>query len=160
MYFQWLISFIFGEDESESNSWRSQLRTIIDFTHVLVILGSIFTASVIFWNSDGFLQRDTIDITTSPSRHVDVIVIGAGFSGLGVSEILHTHGVKDFVLLEAKSSLGGRVQNARWGGITVGLGAGWIAGIDDEEDPNPLWEVAQGIQFEVHHDDYDQLIYR
>ena len=69
-----------------------------------------------------------------------VAVIGAGVAGLSAAKELQKHGV-DYVVLEARSRLGGRVHVAEHKGKRVHLGANWIhnASIDD----NPLLKLAQ-----------------
>ena len=91
---------------------------------------------------------------------VDVIVVGAGFSGLGTAKVLHDAGVGNIRVLEAKNGLGGRVQEKSFGGITVGMGAGWIHRIDNTEAENPIWQLAAASTLRVHLDDYDHLVYR
>ena len=45
----------------------------------------------------------------------DVIVIGAGVSGLSASTILAEAGIKDFVVLEASDRIGGRMHTIPFG---------------------------------------------
>ncbi len=54
-----------------------------------------------------------------------VIVIGAGFAGLGAANALRQAGV-DCVVLEARDRIGGRAHTERVGGVPVDLGCSWI----------------------------------
>ena len=63
---------------------------------------------------------------------VDVIVLGAGVSGLFAAAQLQQNGV-DYVVLEASNRIGGRIKSARLGNNTVELGALWMHG-----ENNPL----------------------
>ena len=54
-----------------------------------------------------------------------VIVIGAGFAGLGAANALRHAGV-DCVVLEARDRIGGRAHTERVGGVPVDLGCSWI----------------------------------
>ena len=60
----------------------------------------------------------------------DTIIVGGGLSGLLVARHLHNlAGVspaKTWQLLEARASLGGRLENADVGGHTIDLGAAWV----------------------------------
>jgi monooxygenase len=50
--------------------------------------------------------------------HLDVIVVGAGLSGLGVGRYLHTeHPSKSFAILEARAALGGTWDLFRYPGV-------------------------------------------
>lgn len=51
------------------------------------------------------------------------------------------NGIEDIVILEASDRIGGRVRNEKFGGVSVELGAGWIAGVGGKES-NPVWELA------------------
>ncbi|XP_071978400.1 peroxisomal N(1)-acetyl-spermine/spermidine oxidase-like [Engystomops pustulosus] len=69
-----------------------------------------------------------------------VVIIGAGFAGLGAATTLVKHGVKNLVLLEALDRAGGRVWTHKpFGTAALELGATWIHGQKD----NPLYQMAQ-----------------
>lgn len=60
---------------------------------------------------------------------VDVVVIGAGVSGLAAARLLTRHG-RSVVVLEARDRIGGRVVTDRSDGRVTDLGASWIHGVD------------------------------
>jgi CubicO group peptidase (beta-lactamase class C family)/monoamine oxidase len=69
----------------------------------------------------------------------DVIIIGAGMSGLSAANQLQENGIEDVLILEAQDRIGGRVWTDTLGeSIAVDLGASWIHG----ELGNPLTELA------------------
>jgi monoamine oxidase len=77
------------------------------------------------------------------SRRCDVLVIGAGASGLAAAGSLAA-GNKSVIVLEARDRIGGRVwTNRAWSDLPVDLGASWIHG----HQGNPLTELA--ARFEV-----------
>ncbi|KAL2325985.1 hypothetical protein Fmac_025043 [Flemingia macrophylla] len=43
--------------------------------------------------------------------------------------MLAENGVEDMVILEASNRVGGRIRKEHFGGVSVELGAGWIAGV-------------------------------
>jgi monoamine oxidase len=54
-----------------------------------------------------------------------VVVVGAGFAGLGAAAILAEAGV-DVTVLEARDRIGGRAHSVRVGAATVDVGAAWL----------------------------------
>jgi monoamine oxidase len=61
----------------------------------------------------------------SDARRVDVIVVGAGMSGLAAARTLRRQG-KKVVVLEARDRVGGRVKAGKLAGHTIDLGGMWV----------------------------------
>jgi monoamine oxidase len=60
-------------------------------------------------------------------RHVNVVVVGAGLSGLMAGRELEKRGIESFVVLEARERVGGRTLNMPiGGGHIVEVGGEWI----------------------------------
>ncbi|OSC43250.1 flavin monoamine oxidase family protein [Mycobacterium decipiens] len=58
---------------------------------------------------------------------LDVVVIGAGFSGLAAARALRQGGLRRMAVIEARDRVGGRVWNAEVAaGHTVEMGAAWV----------------------------------
>ncbi len=80
----------------------------------------------------------------APTQKTDVIVGGAGWSGISLSESLHRAKV-GFLILEASDRLGGRIHNRMFGKgrekYSIELRAQWINGIDF----NPVWAMAEKV---------------
>ncbi|KAJ3089804.1 hypothetical protein HK102_005470 [Quaeritorhiza haematococci] len=72
----------------------------------------------------------------SGKRSVEVIVIGAGISGLSAASFLKRYGV-DVLVLEARDRIGGRVWTDSSLSIPVDLGGSWIHGTTG----NPLVDI-------------------
>ncbi|NKY54305.1 FAD-dependent oxidoreductase [Nocardia vermiculata] len=82
-----------------------------------------------------------------------VVVVGAGFAGLGCAHALERFGF-DVQVVEARSRVGGRVWTRRIAGVPVELGASWIHGAER----NPMAALLRrsgGRGYEV---DYDNIV--
>ena len=63
-------------------------------------------------------------------EHLDVIVVGAGVSGVTAARLLSKAG-KRVVVLEARDRVGGRLHSVRADGRTTDMGGSWIHGTTD-----------------------------
>lgn len=68
------------------------------------------------------------------SRPGKVVVVGAGFAGIGAAERLLEAGC-DVEVLEARDRIGGRVETVSLGGYPADLGASWLRPSDNELYP-------------------------
>ncbi|XP_028784522.1 polyamine oxidase 1-like [Neltuma alba] len=93
----------------------------------------------------------------SPSRS-SVIIVGAGISGISAAKVLAENGIEDLVILEASDRIGGRIRKENFGGVSVELGAGWIAGVGGKES-NPVWELAAKSGLRTCFSDYSNARY-
>ncbi|KAK4476364.1 hypothetical protein RD792_015513 [Penstemon davidsonii] len=93
----------------------------------------------------------------NPTR-CSVIIIGAGISGITAAKVLAENGVEDVVILEAADRIGGRIRKEEFGGVTVELGAGWIAGVGGQLS-NPVWELARQSNLRTCLSDYSNARY-
>ncbi|KAL4600988.1 polyamine oxidase 1 [Castanea sativa] len=93
----------------------------------------------------------------SPSRS-SVIIVGAGVSGISAAKVLAENGIEDFMILEASDRIGGRIRKESFGGVSVELGAGWIAGVGGEKS-NPAWELANKSGLRTCFSDYSNARY-
>ena len=75
-----------------------------------------------------------------------VLILGAGLAGLGAARRLSQSGINDFLILEQRDQIGGRVQSTQFAGTTVELGPQWVFSVDQsvpEESQQPLWPLIQ-----------------
>lgn len=79
--------------------------------------------------------------TPEETTHADVIVVGAGVSGLTAARLLEAAG-QQVILLEARDRVGGRTHTERSDGWVTDMGASWIHGIDD----GPVHVAAQSFE--------------
>ncbi|GMJ01233.1 polyamine oxidase 1 [Hibiscus trionum] len=82
-----------------------------------------------------------------------VIIIGAGVSGISAAKVLAENGCADLLILEASDRIGGRIRKESFGGVSVELGAGWIAGVGGKAS-NPVWEIASKFGLRTCFSDY------
>ncbi|WP_116963742.1 flavin monoamine oxidase family protein [Fastidiosibacter lacustris] len=68
----------------------------------------------------------------------DVIVVGAGVSGLAAANNLMLNGF-DVLVVEARDRVGGRINSQAFAGVIVDLGASWIHGVQE----NPITRLAK-----------------
>jgi monoamine oxidase len=61
----------------------------------------------------------------NPTRTADVIIVGAGFSGLAAAKALRAAGVEPLVV-EARDRVGGRTCPGSIAGLTIDLGGMWV----------------------------------
>ena len=73
---------------------------------------------------------------TCPAYYdADVLILGAGMSGISAARSLYENGVDNFLILEARDRIGGRMRSEEFGGIRVELGEQWIYGFHMHQDP-------------------------
>ena len=93
-----------------------------------------------------------------------VIIIGAGMSGVSAAERLQENGINDILILEGSARVGGRVGSREFGGVRLALGATWIQGLDPASpELHPLYRLAKrcnnGSALRGIYEDGDSLTY-
>jgi len=87
------------------------------------------------------MRGGSMNAEDSTDKIYDVIVIGAGMSGITAADKLDSEGF-DVLVLEARDRTGGRTWTMYWdeAGIPVDMGAGWIHGNNPD---NPITQIAE-----------------
>ncbi|XP_022122534.1 peroxisomal N(1)-acetyl-spermine/spermidine oxidase [Pieris rapae] len=75
--------------------------------------------------------------TCDKKKH-NVVIIGAGMAGLAAANYLINNGMEDFIIIEARKRIGGRIISIPMKNHRVELGANWIHGVLG----NPIYELA------------------
>lgn len=84
----------------------------------------------------------------------DVIIIGAGWSGLGAAKTLKQRGITNFIVLEAHDYIGGRCKSTKiYDDVIYEEGTAYLTGIDE----NLVYEYGQeiGTEWVPHEYQYD-----
>ncbi len=128
-------------------------------------IASIGTASAIAL-SCGLIEEPLQTLTEEPDtvsneipqsdssvRRAEVLVIGAGMSGLAAARTLVGKGVS-VIVLEARDRIGGRTWTDSSLGLPLDLGASWIHGITG----NPITKLAKEFNADTIPTDYDNGI--
>jgi len=94
----------------------------------------------------GLSQCATIINTSSvsePKQH-KVLILGGGVAGVIAARTLHQNGIDDFLVVEARHELGGRMMSHTFANKTIEQGANWIQGTQTGNGPaNPIFELAK-----------------
>ncbi len=79
-----------------------------------------------------------------------VIVVGAGFAGLGAARTLHDTGL-DVIVLEARERIGGRANTVDVGDVRADMGAAWL----QQFPRNGLARRAEQLGLQLHRTTFD-----
>ena len=91
----------------------------------------------------------------------DILILGGGIAGISAAKTLSEKGLTDFIILEARDSIGGRMRQENIAaGVKVETGANWIQGVDPSQpELHPIFALAQECGgLEGVYSDYDSLI--
>ena len=83
---------------------------------------------------------------TCDNPDTEFLILGGGMSGISAGKTLHNGGYTNFIILEARDKVGGRLKAVDFAGVKVEVGANWIHGVDPtgtkSERANPVWTLA------------------
>ena len=85
--------------------------------------------------------------SSTASNHTTVLILGGGMTGIIAARTLHDQGIDDFIILDGKTELGGRIIHKKFGvagrQVVVEVGPSWIQGTQQGNGTaNPIWELA------------------
>ncbi|KAF7190535.1 putative flavin-containing monoamine oxidase A [Pseudocercospora fuligena] len=86
----------------------------------------------------------TASVPQYPTERVDVVVVGAGLSGLSAAVHLHKSGLKVKVL-EARDRVGGKTYSKEVNGSACDVGAAWI----NDTNQSKMYELSQRYGLEL-----------
>lgn len=112
------------------------------------IARSIRTIFEAAFGADGPARRD--------ERRYDVIVVGAGVSGLAAAQALQASGLRTLTL-EARDRIGGRVWTDRTSATPIDIGASWVHGANG----NPIARLLREAGASLHQTNFHSItLYR
>ncbi|KAF8539216.1 amine oxidase [Trichophaea hybrida] len=86
----------------------------------------------------------------------EVLILGGGMTGVSAAHALYyDYNISDFLIVEARHELGGRVQDSRIGNYTIEFGANWIEGLGE----NPIWKLAQKFNVKNRYSNWTSIDY-
>ena len=108
------------------------------------LLGSyLFLSRLIFGTS-----AITVAGRSDPLKDASVLILGGGVTGVIAARTLHERGHDNFLIVDARNELGGRMQNKTFGepgrSFTVEQGPNWVQGTQTGDGPaNPILVLAK-----------------
>ncbi|OJT12259.1 Polyamine oxidase [Trametes pubescens] len=92
-------------------------------------------------------------------KDAQVLILGGGVAGVIAARTLHEQGIDDFIIIEARPELSGRMMSREFGAAgnrwMVELGANWVQGTQTGNGPaNPIWDLAKKHNISMHSNDY------
>ncbi|CDO76587.1 hypothetical protein BN946_scf184868.g1 [Trametes cinnabarina] len=102
------------------------------------------------------VTSDSQAILDSGRKDARVLILGGGVAGVIAARTLHEQGIDDFIIVEARPELGGRMISHRLGDQwTVEVGANWVQGTQTGDGPaNPIWNLAKKHNISLRSSDY------
>ena len=105
------------------------------------------------------LPLTTQSVLKDRPKDARVLILGGGMAGVIAAKTLHEQGIDDFIIVEGKGELGGRMLSHRFGAVnnqwTIELGANWVQGTQTGDGPaNPIWTLAQKHDITLQSSDY------
>ncbi|PYH41327.1 putative flavin containing polyamine oxidase [Aspergillus saccharolyticus JOP 1030-1] len=102
-------------------------------------------------------------LTGEMCTQTTVAILGGGMAGVAAAQALNNASVTDFILLETREALGGRVWHTDFGvdkegnPYVVEFGANWLQGLGSIDAINPVWALAQKYHLHNTYSNYSSL---
>ncbi|XP_077995017.1 uncharacterized protein LOC144448614 [Glandiceps talaboti] len=88
----------------------------------------------------------------------DVLILGGGAAGIAAGKTLSDAGVTSFLIVEGSDRIGGRVRSAKFGGVTVELGANWVYDHPVNVDEKSFVELIKSYKLDGKMTDWDNWV--
>ncbi|KAL4254130.1 FAD/NAD(P)-binding domain superfamily protein [Pleurotus pulmonarius] len=111
-----------------------------------------------------FLNAEVLAVAQAENHpgtksHSRILILGGGVAGITAARTLHRNGFHDFLIIEARDEIGGRLRSHTFGeDTTVELGANWVQGTQMGDGPsNPIWDLARKHNVRTVFNDYSSI---
>ena len=91
-----------------------------------------------------------VNVFSQIQEEYDVIIMGAGASGIAAAKTLYEAGITNILIIEAQDYIGGRAKVSNFSNYSMNIGASWISGIcldsncsSDHNETNPMFAAAE-----------------
>lgn len=123
----------------------------------LRLAGALFALATSFVN----VVASPVDFAAHP-KNATVLILGGGVTGVIAARSLAQKGITSFIIVEARSELGGRAQDVKFGAkgkeVTVELGCNWVQGTQTGNGlANPIWGLVKKHNVKVQNNDWDNI---
>lgn len=114
-----------------------------------MLFESMFRILAFAWYIPTAFSLPTLPQTPlSVQKDAKVLILGGGMAGITAARTLHDQGIDDFIVIEARHEVGGRMLSHTFGEpgrqYTVELGANWVQGTRTGNGPeNPVWALSK-----------------
>ncbi|KAF9556448.1 amine oxidase [Agrocybe pediades] len=101
------------------------------------------------------LSAKQSDASSAPPKRHKVLILGGGVTGVIAARTLHESGIDDFLIVEARNELGGRMMTTTFANRTVEQGPNWIQGTQTGNGPaNPIFLLAEKHKIKTQFNDW------
>ena len=109
-----------------------------------------------------------LDSVSGDGLDAKVLILGAGVAGITAAQKLESHGISDFLIVEAHHEVGGRLKSRQFGSHdsirtsrtndtlkSIEVGAQWIQGYHEH---NPIWRLAKKHGIKTRLSDFSESV--
>ncbi|KAK7691356.1 hypothetical protein QCA50_004752 [Cerrena zonata] len=97
---------------------------------------------------------------TRTDKNAQILILGGGVTGVIAARTLAEQGIDDYLIVEARPELGGRMMSHSFGrsNQTIEVGANWVQGTQTSNGPeNPIWTLAKKHKVDTRFTGYDSM---
>ncbi|GAQ43610.1 hypothetical protein AtubIFM55763_005380 [Aspergillus tubingensis] len=131
--------------------------------HTIPITVSLyaFLATTFLFSCSAYVAQ--APLSDDKCTETTVAILGGGMAGIAAAQALSNASIDDFIILEYRHTLGGRVWHTDFGKDKQGkpyvieLGANWLQGLGSEAIENPVWALAKKYNLKNTYSNYSSI---
>ncbi|TPR06712.1 LysM domain family protein [Aspergillus niger] len=131
--------------------------------HTIPITVSLyaFLATTFLFSCSAYVAQ--APLSDDKCTETTVAILGGGMAGIAAAQALSNASIDDFIILEYRDTLGGRVWHTDFGKDKQGkpyvieLGANWLQGLGSEAIENPVWALAKKYRLKNTYSNYSSI---